>query len=306
MVGLRCIRKKRGSGCGSGNMWWGCGERGRGGEGEEGDRGGKLRVLGNGIPLLPIFDDDEIGKGEKVRWRCTAAETQISRASSSSLSLSSTETRTKTQKKKGKETPRLTSLEALTAHAISSDLSKYPSLAHATQDAIISQYRLLDQKRRCAGRYNCPYHSYGIDVLRYILLFTLFWKFCTILLLHPLRPLPRTLLAPTRLRRARRRSRGYNTLVPHRQLHWDIHRRFPRRPLPRLVEAQSQYPPHRDEFPQTRSGYCTFTFLRHFASFLLFTVFHILRSRYGIRYRVAIFRQISISPLLSHPSSGKI
>ncbi|KAF7947270.1 uncharacterized protein EAE97_004519 [Botrytis byssoidea] len=159
-------------------MWGGEGE----GEGEEGgDRGGKLRVLGDGILGLRGCDAEKMGKGEKVRWRRTAAEIQISHASSSSSSSSSSlcsiDTKTKTGKEKDPENPPLTSLEVLTAHAISTDLSKYPSLDRKTQDAIISQYRLLDQELRSAGLYNCPYRSYGIDVLRYILLFTLFWKF---------------------------------------------------------------------------------------------------------------------------------
>ncbi|TGO29169.1 hypothetical protein BPAE_0018g00570 [Botrytis paeoniae] len=59
----------------------------------------------------------------------------------------------------------------------STDLSKYPSLDPKSQDEIIFQYRQLDQKLRSEGLYNCPYSSYGIDILRYTLLFTLFWRF---------------------------------------------------------------------------------------------------------------------------------
>ncbi|TGO20102.1 hypothetical protein BTUL_0001g01110 [Botrytis tulipae] len=116
---------------------------------------------GNLTSLLPVFNTEETEK--EVRLRCTGAETQISRASS----LSSMEM----------EKAHFMSAEAITAHAISIDLSRYPSLDSKSQDEIVLKYRQLDEKLRSEGLYNCPYSSYGIDIVRYGVLFALFWTF---------------------------------------------------------------------------------------------------------------------------------
>ncbi|RDW89968.1 Fatty acid desaturase [Aspergillus mulundensis] len=65
-------------------------------------------------------------------------------------------------------------VEASTAHAISSDMTNYPPLDQESQDTIIQKYRQLDARLRAEGLYDCPYGSYAIEGLRCIALFTLF------------------------------------------------------------------------------------------------------------------------------------
>ncbi|KAJ8062601.1 hypothetical protein OCU04_009125 [Sclerotinia nivalis] len=118
-------------------------------------------VSGSLTPPSPLSDAEE--KGNEIRLRRTDNEMPIPLVSSSSSSES--------------KKVHFTSAEALTAHAISTDLSKHPSLDPKSQDEIITKYRELDKKLEAEGLYQCPYSSYAIDVLRYTILFTLFWKF---------------------------------------------------------------------------------------------------------------------------------
>ncbi|KAF5875250.1 putative fatty acid desaturase protein [Botrytis fragariae] len=90
------------------------------------DRGEESRFPGDGIPGLLGCDGGGGGKGDSLRLRCIGAEMQSSRAPSSSFSSSLS--LMKMELEKEKENPHLTSLEALTAHSISTDLSKYPLL----------------------------------------------------------------------------------------------------------------------------------------------------------------------------------
>jgi delta8-fatty-acid desaturase len=116
---------------------------------------------GNSTPPSPVFDTEETRN--EVRLRHAGNEMPISRASS--LSLSET------------ELVQFKSAEALTAHAISTDLSKYPSLDKRSQDEIVSKYRQLDERLRSEGLYQCPYSSYALDFARYTTLFILFSAF---------------------------------------------------------------------------------------------------------------------------------
>lgn len=116
---------------------------------------------GNSTPPSPVFDTEETRN--EVRLRHAGNETPISRASS--LSLSET------------ELVQFKSAEALTAHAISTDLSKYPPLDKRSQDEIVSKYRQLDERLRSEGLYQCPYSSYAFDFARYATLFILFSTF---------------------------------------------------------------------------------------------------------------------------------
>jgi sphingolipid 8-(E)-desaturase len=116
---------------------------------------------GNSTPPSPVFDTEETRN--EVRLRHAGNETPISRASS--LSLSET------------ELVQFKSAEALTAHAISTDLSKYPPLDKRSQDEIVSKYRQLDERLRSEGLYQCPYSSYAFDFARYTTLFILFSTF---------------------------------------------------------------------------------------------------------------------------------
>lgn len=116
---------------------------------------------GNSTPPSPVLDTEETRN--EVRLRHAGNETPISRASS--LSLSET------------ELVQFKSAEALTAHAISTDLSKYPPLDKRSQDEIVSKYRQLDERLRSEGLYQCPYSSYAFDFARYTTLFILFSTF---------------------------------------------------------------------------------------------------------------------------------
>ncbi|KAF7917039.1 uncharacterized protein EAE98_010470 [Botrytis deweyae] len=122
------------------------------------------RSSGNFIAALSGFETAERGKEGCARG--TGVEMQISRAASvSAMGMGM-----------GMEKAHCVSAEALTAHAISIDLSRYPSLDRKTQEEIVLKYRQLDETLRRAGLYECPYHSYGIDMLRYGVLFALFWS----------------------------------------------------------------------------------------------------------------------------------
>jgi len=116
---------------------------------------------GNSTPPSPVLDTEETRNG--VRLRHAGNETPLTRASS--ISLSET------------ELVQFKSTEALTAHAISTDLSRYPSLDKRSQDEIVSKYRQLDEKLRSEGLYQCPYGSYAFDFARCTTLFILFLTF---------------------------------------------------------------------------------------------------------------------------------
>lgn len=112
-------------------------------------------LSGQSTPPSPVFDTEETG-GE-VRLRHVGNDTPISRASSSEPDLE-----------------QFKSVEASTAHAISSDFSKYPRLDQMSQDEVVSKYRQLDEKLRSEGLYQCPYTSYAVEFSRYSTLFVLF------------------------------------------------------------------------------------------------------------------------------------
>ncbi|KAJ5531674.1 hypothetical protein N7527_005067 [Penicillium freii] len=110
---------------------------------------------GQSTPPSLVFDTEHTG--DEVRRRRVGNDTPISRASSSEP-----------------ESEQFQSVEASTAHAISSDLSKYPRLDPISQDEVISKYRQLDEKLRSEGLYQCPYSSYAVEFIRYLTLFVLF------------------------------------------------------------------------------------------------------------------------------------
>lgn len=67
-----------------------------------------------------------------------------------------------------------TSMNDLTSAQIKVDLEKYPSLSLSTQQNIIERYRQLDNQIRSVGLYDCPYSAYGIEAIRYTIIFGLF------------------------------------------------------------------------------------------------------------------------------------
>ncbi|KAK4156438.1 hypothetical protein C8A00DRAFT_30725 [Chaetomidium leptoderma] len=68
-------------------------------------------------------------------------------------------------------------LDALTRKEIKLDLSKYPSPDPATQDAIVAKYRLLHERVKAEGLYDCNYAAYAVEAARYTLLLSLMLLF---------------------------------------------------------------------------------------------------------------------------------
>jgi delta8-fatty-acid desaturase len=68
----------------------------------------------------------------------------------------------------------LSHMDAWTKEAIDLDLAKYPALDAKTQDEIVRKYRLLDDRIRAQGLYNCNYFAYAIEGCRYTFLFAMF------------------------------------------------------------------------------------------------------------------------------------
>lgn len=62
-------------------------------------------------------------------------------------------------------------LDYYTQKVINLDLAKYPSLDSQTQDDIVRRYRLLNDRIRAEGLYQCNYISYLKEVCRYSILF---------------------------------------------------------------------------------------------------------------------------------------
>lgn len=107
----------------------------------------------------PIFDiEEETGIRRRVISR---HEPMISSASSVS----------------SVEDDGLSFLDAKTKEEIDLDIAKYPSLDLATQDEVVRKYRLLDQRMRAEGLYNCNYTAYAIETCRYTFLFCMFLFF---------------------------------------------------------------------------------------------------------------------------------
>jgi delta8-fatty-acid desaturase len=112
-------------------------------------------------PPSPTFDSVD-GKADRIRRSRDVDATSISSASSLSLTEESCKT---------------SAMDARTEAEISSDLLKYPSLDSASQDRIITKYRTLEQQLRVAGLFDCPYHAYALECIRYVALFTAFLYF---------------------------------------------------------------------------------------------------------------------------------
>ncbi len=68
-------------------------------------------------------------------------------------------------------------LDARTRQEIRLDMDKYPDLDGATQRVIVEKYRLLGERVRAEGLYQCNYGAYGWEVARYSLLFGLMLLF---------------------------------------------------------------------------------------------------------------------------------
>jgi sphingolipid 8-(E)-desaturase len=116
---------------------------------------------GNSTPPSPVFD---AGKTTGVYLRDVGNEEPTPRGSSSSSA---------SRAPSEGEPERFATVAALTAHEISTDLSKYPPLDHTSQDEIVSKYRQHDEIIRSEGLYQCSYVSYAFEFARSSTLFVL-------------------------------------------------------------------------------------------------------------------------------------
>lgn len=117
-------------------------------------------------PNSPIFDPIDLTT-DGLRKRRTSVGTSLS--SASSLSLPEEEIPISLLDEKSNET--------YTRSQIARDTAIYPSLDAASQDRIVQKYRILNDRIRAQGLYQCSYTSYLIEVCRYSLLFAGF-VFC--------------------------------------------------------------------------------------------------------------------------------
>ncbi|CCF36626.1 fatty acid desaturase [Colletotrichum higginsianum] len=108
----------------------------------------------------PVFDTAD----SHVRCRHGAAQ------SSSPASVSSA-TSTTDDGHDDKDMDGTAFLDSETRKQIRLDLDKYPALDDGTQSDIVRKYRLLNERIKAEGLYNCDYRAYTIEVMRYTLLF---------------------------------------------------------------------------------------------------------------------------------------
>lgn len=99
-------------------------------------------------PPSPIFDPAETARGRAL----TSTASSFSEHESTGFDADPIQTKLSAEK--------------------SSDILKYPSLDHFSQDQIVAKYRELETRIHAAGLYNCPYGAYGIECIRYLLLLT--------------------------------------------------------------------------------------------------------------------------------------
>ncbi|KAE8449946.1 hypothetical protein EG329_007085 [Mollisiaceae sp. DMI_Dod_QoI] len=68
-------------------------------------------------------------------------------------------------------------LDARTKEQIDLDIAKYPALDLDTQDEVVRKYRVLDQRLRAEGLYDCNYSAYAVEACRYTFLFCMMLLF---------------------------------------------------------------------------------------------------------------------------------
>lgn len=118
----------------------------------------------------PIFEP-----ADPLLFRSRKPHSSLSR-SSSSTSISSFEVEEKPAEPSHREE---SASDARTRREIERDLEKYPDLDQGTQSKIVEKYRVLHQRIRDEGLYDCNYSAYAIELCRYAFLFSM-----TLLTLH--------------------------------------------------------------------------------------------------------------------------
>jgi delta8-fatty-acid desaturase len=64
-------------------------------------------------------------------------------------------------------------LNAITKELLQIDQDIYPPLDPETQDEIVRKYRILGERIKAEGLFNCNYWAYGVELLRYTLFFVM-------------------------------------------------------------------------------------------------------------------------------------
>ena len=108
----------------------------------------------------PVFDEGEPDIRRRTKQSNQGDLTPISSISSDDLL-------------EFKTTARPSTLDMVTQREIDFDLAKYPPIDQATQRHIVEKYRELNQRIKDEGLYQCNYGAYGIEAVRYSLLFAL-------------------------------------------------------------------------------------------------------------------------------------
>ncbi|GAB7357117.1 hypothetical protein MBLNU459_g7918t1 [Dothideomycetes sp. NU459] len=111
----------------------------------------------------PIFDAAD--ENSFLRQRTARPGTSRSSSATSISSLDVEESRADAKE---------SATELRTRQEIEHDLAKYPDLDGKTQADIVQKYRLLDQRIRAEGLYECHYSAYAIELCRYSFLFAMF------------------------------------------------------------------------------------------------------------------------------------
>ena len=114
----------------------------------------------------PIFDAADHSTSS-LRARKGEAQNASRRSSATSISSIGLE----------ENEPKLSHLDLQTKREIDLDTAIYPSLDAETQDEIVRKYRLLNERIKAEGLYQCNYSAYAIEITRYITLFALSFFF---------------------------------------------------------------------------------------------------------------------------------
>lgn len=112
----------------------------------------------------PIFDAASVFGEPRSRRQATVSD-NVDVSSISSVSSEELDS--------GFEKPRLSHLDIYTQEKIDLDQAKYPPLDEVTQDEIVNRYRILNERIRAEGLYQCNYTAYMYEMSRYIFLFSM-------------------------------------------------------------------------------------------------------------------------------------
>lgn len=123
-----------------------------------------LSSCSESLPGSPIFDAASVfGEPRSRRYGTASGNVEVSSVSStSSVELDS-----------GFKKPRLSHLDIYTQEKLDLDQAKYPPLDPVTQDEIVNRYRILNDRIRTEGLYQCNYTAYMFEISRYTFLFSM-------------------------------------------------------------------------------------------------------------------------------------